>query len=196
VDKLQGPPCQALAIDHIKCAALTCGQPLEDFLEKIHKFESSLGVWKSGKRLKDAARKVQWVSRPGKKDGLKRLHQYLNIHIGVINMLLLQHGFGKVEYTSRERLANPEVLIERIENSALGLQGVREDINAQMVIVAEARSIMQTLLRIIRGDIAASIRSLAATVTKIWYFIALRTSPFSVVSADETPVHQRNSSTA
>jgi len=195
VDKLQGPPCQALAIDHIKCAALTCGQPLEDFLEKIHKFESSLGVWKSGKRLKDAARKVQWVSRPGKKDGLKRLHQYLNIHIGVINMLLLQHGFGKVEYTSRERLANPEV-IERIENSALGLQGVREDINAQMVIVAEARSIMQTLLRIIRGDIAASIRSLAATVTKIWYFIALRTSPFSVVSADETPVHQRNSSTA
>jgi len=141
VDKLQGPPCQALAIDHIKCAALTCRQPLEDFLRKIHKFESSLGVWKSGKRLKDAARKVQWISRPGKKD-------------------------EKVEYTSRERLANHEVLIERIENPALGLQGVRGDINAQMVIVAEARSMTQMLLRIIRGDIAASIRSLAATVTK------------------------------
>ena len=87
VDKLKERGNQAIAVDQIKCAALTCQYPPEDLLSKIKKHEKNLGLESSG-MLKDAGRKIQWAF--GKRDEVNRLRDYLNIHIGTINMLLAQ----------------------------------------------------------------------------------------------------------
>ena len=90
IEKLQGP-----TADNIKCAALMCRYPLSEFLGKIKNYEKTLGV---------AAKKVSFVETTveevhlsfGKKDEVAKLRDYLNLHIGSINMQLLNASLETV----------------------------------------------------------------------------------------------------
>ena len=167
VDKLDGPPRQALAIAHIKCSALTCRYPLDDFLDKMRKFDKSLGLGSSDGRLKDVGRKAQWGFGLGKKDEINRLRSYLNIHIGTINMQLTQQGFESISLEHEERQANHMALMNSMESSARQLLDVRGDVQAQSLAITETRSVIQTLLGLFSGDIAVPLRVMTEMVTKV-----------------------------
>lgn len=166
MDKLKGRGDQAIAIDQIKCAALTCEDQLKDFLAKIQKYERSLGIGKSVSKIKDAGRKVQYAF--GKKDEANTLRNYLNIHIGTINMLLVRQGLQMLEVASEQTDKNKEELKERIEDSSRELREVRGNVEAQSLAVRENNSIIQKLFWMVSGEIAAPLRSLSQTVTKAW----------------------------
>ena len=166
VDKLKGRGDQAIAIDQIKCAALTCRYPLEGFLAKIQKYEKSLGLGKSVGRIKDAGRKLQYAF--GKKDEADTLRNYLNIHIGIINMLLVTQGLEMLDVASEQTDKNQEELRDRIEGSSRELRVVKGNVEAQTLAVRENNSLIRKLFWMVSGEVAAPLKSLGQTVAKVW----------------------------
>lgn len=166
VDKLKGRGDQAIAVDQIKYAALTCRYPLEDFLAKIQKYEKSLGVGKSVGRIKHAGRKVQYAFE--KKDEADTLRTYLNMHIGTINMLLVRQGLELLDVASEQTDKNQEELRDRIEGSSRELREVRGNVEAQALALRENNSIIQKLFWMVGGELAAPLKSLSQTVAKVW----------------------------
>ncbi len=166
VDKLKGRGDQAIAIDQIKCAALTCRYPLEEFLAKIQKYEKSLGLGKSIGKIKDAGRKVQYAF--GKKDEADTLRNYLNIHVGTINMLLVRQGLEMLDVASEQTDKNQEELRDRIEGSSRELREVKGNVEAQVLAVKENSSLIQKLFGMVSGEISAPLKSLGQTVAKVW----------------------------
>ena len=165
VDKLQGRGPQAIAVDQIKCAALTCKIPLEDFLAKIQKYDKHLGSEKNDK-IKTAARKVQFAFK--ERNEANALRNYLNIHIGTINMLLLRQGFEMLHIASESMDKNYEELRVRIEDSTRELKEVRGNAEAQTLAVKENNSILRKLLWMVNRDYKISLRALSQTVAKVW----------------------------
>lgn len=166
MDKLKGRGDQAIAVDQIKCAALTCRHPLEEFLAKIERYEKSLGLGQSLGKIKDAGRKIQYAF--GRKDEASVLRDYLNIHIGIINMLLVGQGLEMLEVASEQTEKNQEELRGRIESSSRELREVRGNVEAQALAVRENNSIIQKLFWMVSGEIAAPLRALSQTVAKVW----------------------------
>ena len=166
VDKLKGRGDQAIAIDQIKYAALTCRYPLENFLARIQKYEKSLGPGKTAGRLKDAGRKIQYAF--GKKDEVNTLRNYLNLHIGTINILLVRQGLEMLDIASEYIEKNQEELMDRIEFSSKELREVSGNVEAQALAVRENKSMIQKLFWMVSGEIAAPLKSLGQTVANVW----------------------------
>lgn len=166
MEKLKGRGDQAITVDLIKCATLTCRYPLEEFLAKIQKYEKSLGLGKSVGKVKEVGRKVQYAF--GKKDEANRLRDRLSIHIGTINMLLLRQGLEVLDVGSEQTDENQKELRNRIEGSSRELREVRGNVEAQALATRENSSITQKLFWMVSGDIAAPLKSLSQTVAKLW----------------------------
>ena len=143
VDKLKGHSDQAIAIGQIKCAALTCRYPLEAFLAKIEKYEESLGLGKSVGKIKDGGRKVQYAFR--KKNEADKLRNYLNTHIGTINMLLVRQGLEMFGIASEQTSKNQEELRDMVDASSKELRETRGNTEVQAFAVRENTSSIQKL---------------------------------------------------
>ena len=154
-----------------------CRQPLEDFHRKIQKFEKNLGPGNSSGMLRQAAKKAQWAFGLGKQAEVDRLRSYLDIHIGVINMQLIQYGFEKVDVASAERAADHQALKNSMDESVREVKGIRGDVQAQLLPVKEIKTMIQTLLDMLGGDFSAPLEALTGVVTKIWYVFVGRNSP-------------------
>ena len=166
VDKLKGHADQAIAIDRIKCAALTCKYPLEQFLAKIQKYEKSLGLGNSVDKVRDAGRKIRYAL--GKRDEANRLRNYLNLHIGTINMLILQNGLEKLDVASEQSKQNQEETKNGIEDCSRELREVKGNVEAQVLAFRENNSIIQKLFGMVSGEILAPLKTLSQTVAKVW----------------------------
>jgi hypothetical protein len=82
-------------LESIKFAALSCRQPLEEILGKIRKYERSLGVRSDRNVFTTTTNKLAWSF--GKKDEIRKLQSYLNVHVGTINILLTEYGLEKID---------------------------------------------------------------------------------------------------
>ena len=166
VDKLKGRGDQAIAIDQIKCAALTCKYPLEQSLAKIKKYEKSLGLGKSVDKVRDAGRKIQFAL--GRKEEAHRLRSYLNVHIGTINILMLQNGLERLDVASEQSKNNQEETKNGIEGCSTELKEMKGNVEAQILVVRENNSMIQKLFGMLSGEIAAPLKTLSQTVAKVW----------------------------
>ena len=166
VDKLKGCGDQAIAIDRIKCAALTCKYPLEQFLAKIIKYDKSLGLGKSVDKVRDAGRKIQFAL--GRKEEAHRLRSYLNMHIGTMNMLMVQNGLEKLDVASEQSKKNQEETRNGFEARSRELKEMKGDVEALVLAVRENNSMIQKLFGVVGGEIAAPLTTLIQTVAKIW----------------------------
>ena len=127
--------------------------------------------------LRQAAKKAQWAFGLGKQAEVDRLRSYLDIHIGVINMQLIQYGFEKVDVASAERAADHQALKNSMDESVREVKGIRGDVQAQLLPVKEIKTMIQTLLDMLGGDFSAPLEALTGVVTKIWYVFVGRNSP-------------------
>lgn len=94
IEHLKYPPSQQVAVNGIKVAALMCQHPLDEFAQKLRKYES-LGVnngGKLGKRdmVKIWGKKVQWGF--SMEEEVAKLRAYLMAHVGSLNMRLITQG--------------------------------------------------------------------------------------------------------
>ena len=75
-------------LDAIRAATAACKRPLKEFLEKIAKFDSSLGTWDAKeKRFRGVGRRIQFSL--ALEEDVKELRATLMSHSSTINMLLL-----------------------------------------------------------------------------------------------------------
>ena len=76
----------------IKATALSARRPLEEFLNKIQKYETALGPGRNRRALAGWTKGAQWVSLG---DEAMKLQNHLNIHVGTVNMMLIRCGLAE-----------------------------------------------------------------------------------------------------
>ena len=101
-------------------------------------------------------------------DEADRLRNYLNIHIGAINMLLVRHSLEVLDLSSEQTYKNYQELRDGIEDSSRDLREVRGNVEAQTLAFKENNSLIQKLFSMVGGEIAAPLKSLSQTVAKVW----------------------------
>ncbi|OCL06463.1 hypothetical protein AOQ84DRAFT_410939 [Glonium stellatum] len=144
-------------IDSIKYAALSCRRPLEHFLGKARKYEKSLGLRTKSGVLRAAADKVEWAFR--QKDEIQKLQSYLNVHVGIINLLLAEHGLEKMDLASQKTEEDQHRVYERLENTRSHLKTIKDNCLAQAVVIQSTNSMLARLLEMINGEFRISWRS-------------------------------------
>lgn len=167
LDQLQadGPgPCPT--IDSIKYAALSCRRPLEDFLSKIQRYETSLGVWGNSGIVKNTKDKFRFALGHGHE--IQKLRNYLNIHVGTLNILLMEHGLEKIDVAYGKADAEGLCIRERLDNTRGMIQSIGKSVVAQVLLVRAVYNKLTQLYNMVSGEMKISWTSLCDTVAKIW----------------------------
>jgi hypothetical protein len=166
LDKLQHRSSSSpTTLDSIKYAALSCRRPLEQFLGKIKKYDKSLGVWGKEGVIVNTAKKLKWEF--GEKQEIRKLQNYLNIHIGTINILLAEHGLEKMDLASDKAAADQLDIRERLDNTRGIIDTISGNMAVQAMVVEKTQQTTTRLLDMISGEFRTSWRSLGEMVAKI-----------------------------
>jgi multidrug efflux pump subunit AcrA (membrane-fusion protein) len=166
VDALRANSASQDHLDSIKYAALSCRQPLEEFLSKIRTYERSLGVRRGNSSLRATADKLRWSF--GKKDEVRKLQSYLSIHVGTINILLAEYGLEKIDIAAdRAEMDNLRVR-ERLDNTRGIVEFIKDKVVGQTLAIQTAQSMLIELFQMVGGEIKSSITSLSEAVVKVW----------------------------
>jgi hypothetical protein len=91
LQRLQPSESNADHVNAIRGMALTCRIPLQEFMEKIHRYEASLGPFATHSRgfLTSAGRKSQWAIFMS--DEVAKLRTAIGAKVLSINLLLATH---------------------------------------------------------------------------------------------------------
>ena len=161
VDRLKGA-----TADSIKCAALMCRYPLEDFLNKVRRFDKSLGVGSISNSVKSIGRKLQWGFV--KKDEIARLRDYLSLHIGSLNMQLLTAGLESL-HTQADGSQDHRLEIQmELEESRTAIAKLGSRIQNQSMIAYDTKSAVSALFALVRVDVVGPLKDLIQAVAKVW----------------------------
>ncbi len=160
-------------LDSIKCAALTCRHPLEEFLRKIKKYDSSLGVQATSACSADATGKMMGIWKRvdwawSKKDEIRKLQGYLNIHLGVINMLLLQHGLEKLDIGSKQSEEAQRDMQKSFDHANAMMVQIEQHTRPQALAVQANNTILNRLLSVVRADVVMPLEALTSMVSRVW----------------------------
>src|SRR6202012_4030723 len=139
VDRLQ-----EIGMDGIKCAALMCRYPLEDFMKKIPKYANSLGINADASVVQRTVRKLQWSF--GNKEEVAKLKSYLNIHVASLNLQLLTAGLETLESSSRVTEKSQTDLAQALEDSESKIMSRMKD---QLALVQWARASLEKLYNLV-----------------------------------------------
>jgi hypothetical protein len=170
IDTLQQGCEQPATLDSIKYAALSCRQPLEEFLKKIRKYGRSLDVWTKGNIIQSAADKLKWTF--GYKEEVKKLQNYLNLHVGVINMLLTEHGLAKMTIASEKTEADYLHIREKLQVTRALVNGINNSVTSQALVIQQVHSMLATLIQTVNGELRTSWRTLREMVANVWYVLS------------------------
>lgn len=156
----------SLHLDSIKFAALSCRQPLEDFLKKVRKYGRSLDIQAKGGAFKATGDKLRWAF--GKKDEIQKLQNYLNLHVGTINMLLTEHGLASMTVAAEKAEVDNLQIRERLDQAHGLIRCIKGNVVAQKLIVQNTLTMLSRLCETINGEFKTSWTSLCEMVSKVW----------------------------
>ena len=89
-------------LDAIRAMASTCQWPLQEFLDRIQKFEHHLGSWNAGNRsLGHLTKRAHWLIKY--KDEVKALRERIAPNIATITVLLLTQTVDTLSYAEADR---------------------------------------------------------------------------------------------
>lgn len=160
-------------LDSIKYAALSCRYPLEGYLQKINRYDKSLGVWAKEGVVKSTANKLRWTF--AQRDETRRLQSYLSVHVGTINALLALHGLEMLDLALDRAEADQLRIQDKLEDSRVVVAQVRDDVKAQAQIIQTNNSMIASLSQMIGGELFATYRSLVNMVAKVWCVFMIST---------------------
>lgn len=99
---LQPSQNELLQLNSIRATALSCGRPLQEFLDKISKFQPALGTFEmKDNRFKGFPRRMQW--RMMYKDDVVELRSILGSHVATINLLLMTQTVRSITMAENKR---------------------------------------------------------------------------------------------
>ncbi|CZR63117.1 uncharacterized protein PAC_13014 [Phialocephala subalpina] len=129
LETLQPAKHELIQLSAIRAAAITCKRPLEEFLSKIWKFESRLGIFNArDNRYKGFARRMHFSMMY--KDEIKELRSILGIHVATINLLLITQTVRSITMVENER----EQIVCGLESKILAHQRLLEDVKRHVEI--------------------------------------------------------------
>jgi hypothetical protein len=169
LDRLEGSAASSIRVDSIKCAALSCRLPLEEFLAKARQYENSLGIWNRSQMMKKTTDKIAWTF--GRKDDITCLQTYLSVHIGTINMLLAEHGLEQMNMAGQRAGEASKQVREQLEHNKTVLDGISKNLPAQALLLRNVHSMVGGLYKLICGEMRISLEHFTQVVSKVWYVL-------------------------
>ncbi|CAH0022954.1 unnamed protein product [Clonostachys rhizophaga] len=149
LDRLQSKK-PSPTIDSIRFAALSCRRPLEEFLRKIRRYETSLGPGCGKKSLQGELDKLRF--RFGQSDEIRKLQNYLSVHLGTINILLAEHSLETMMLASEEAESERLRIHQRLDDTQQILRRVQDNTSAQTAAYFNAMSILNKVHSILSGE--------------------------------------------
>jgi hypothetical protein len=181
LDRLENNTTVPTRLCSIKCAALSCRFPLEEFLAKVTKYEKSLGVWNKSYTVKSTTDKLRW--KFGLTDDVKRLQIYLNMHIGTINILLAEYGLEKMDIANQRAEADAEQVRNQLHDTNVILEDVSRSLSTQALLFRTVHSMVGGIHRLVCGELKTSFEHFGTIVTRVWYISALPVVPQQLLIA-------------
>lgn len=118
---------ELLQLTSIRATVCACQKPLQDFLDKISKFERRLGAFNAGnQKWKGLGRRLQF--RVMYKDDIKELKCFLSSHIATINILLMTQATSSISLAENDR----HEIASGLESNILAHRRLLEDINGKV----------------------------------------------------------------
>ena len=167
LDKLQNGSLPTTTLDSIKYAALSCRHPLKQFLRKIQKYDTSLGIWRKDGAVKNTLNKLRWGFV--EKEEVSKLQSYINIHIGTINILLAEHGLEKLTLATDRVTADQLGIRERLSETHDIIKKCSASLAAQTMVLQTTHGMLGTLCKMINGEFRTSWMALEEMVAKVWW---------------------------
>jgi hypothetical protein len=171
LDRLSQQGDNSRTADSIKYAALSCRRPLEEFLGKVKRYEGSLGPNATGPAWKAPMDKVRF--RLSGSEEVRRMQNYLSVHVGTINILLAEHGLEAMNF-AQEKTEKAQISIkERLDATKGILAQVRDNIASQAAVVYKATTMLEQMYQMVSGEIRMSWKRLEEMVAASWYVASI-----------------------
>ncbi|SPN99173.1 uncharacterized protein DNG_02208 [Cephalotrichum gorgonifer] len=163
LDKFQ--PSSSTIADSIKYSALSCRRPLEEFLGKLKRYDSSLGDRATGRSWKAPVDKVRFML--GHSEDVRKLQSYLSVHVGTLNILLAEHGLESMDIESKKSEADRLHVRGQLDHTNGVLMRVQSTIVQQVAELRRAGSMLEAVFRMVSGEMKASWRSIENSVATV-----------------------------
>ena len=133
LDRLK-PRGESLNVDSIKYAALSCRRPLEEFLAKLRRYESSLGPRAIESSWKAPVDKIRFMV--SQKDEIRKMQSYLSVHVGTLNMLLAECGLETMNIAQESVQVYQLDIKDRLETTKGVVTQVRDSVTKQAAAIS------------------------------------------------------------
>ncbi|KAL8855919.1 MAG: hypothetical protein Q9178_007433 [Gyalolechia marmorata] len=125
----------------IRATAVACQRPLQEFLDKVSKFERNLGTFNAvNNKWKGLPRRMQF--RIMFKEDVKKLRSTLTSHVTTINLLLMTQAVASISLAEDDR----HRLASGLESKVLEHRRLIEDIDDRVETSLERQQEMKTQL--------------------------------------------------
>ncbi|KAF4470697.1 aspartic ase precursor, partial [Fusarium albosuccineum] len=152
-------------LDSIKHDALSCRQPLEEFLARIQKYSRSLSTQSKSNAIKGVIDKIGFLLNH--RDDIRKLQTYLNVHLGSINVLLAKHGLNTVKLAADRCQTDHLQIKERLGTSTDLLSRIQTSIANQGPIISKTMSVAGMIFDILSEEVKAPLQLLEKGVESI-----------------------------
>ncbi|KFY46548.1 hypothetical protein V495_02401 [Pseudogymnoascus sp. VKM F-4514 (FW-929)] len=132
---------ELLQLNSIRATALSCERPLREFLNKISKFQPTMGTFATkDNRFKGFPRRMQW--RMMYKDDVVELRSILGSHVSTINLLLMTQTVRSITIADNDRAELADGLGKKI----MAHRGLLEEVKGKIELSGKQQSAMSTQL--------------------------------------------------
>lgn len=153
-------------LDSVKYAALSCRHTLEQFLDKVQKYDHSLGVWSQPSKIRGAVDKLRWGIE--EKDEVRKLQAYLNTHNAMINTLLLKLGLENMNAGFSSLKISGDRIQEITEDTHQSVVCIEQSVKKQEGLLDNFGLSLPKLIRALAQDFGSSWEKLAQMLSRLW----------------------------
>jgi len=126
-------------LDAIRALALACQLPLQEFLEKIEKFDESLGPWNTKNRSFSAiTQRLRWSAKY--KDEARYLRARLAPNVATITVLLMTQTVDIMSNAKSERI----IMVRKMKDSLTSQSHILAALQATSCRIADAQETLAT----------------------------------------------------
>ena len=153
VDKIDSKTSDQKLLFGIKATASSARWPLEEFLKKIQKYESTLGLETAMKTPAVWKKAVQWTILD---DEITKLQHHLNVHVGTVNMMLITYGLAALDTIQDQSNAQQETL-----------QMISRGIQAHGAQLTENKTLVGQLYSVVIDTVVPSLQNLVNVAERV-----------------------------
>jgi hypothetical protein len=134
----------------LKCAAASCRSILEEFHNKIKKYETSLGQNSSAGMVHKTWKKMLWLKE---RDYIDKVRTYLSMHQRTIQTMLIEYNLAGTKMIQE----NQNAIGEAVEATNERITDAAKNIERQGVLISASSVLLRHLYQLLNGDIKASL---------------------------------------